>query len=560
MSEGTDLSTPEPVRRSSNPRNRLESEAWPVLDVAVVEQLRAAGTTRRVEVGDVLFDVGQDSYALAYVERGAVSIVDRANDHVVARIDAGNFLGEIGMLMGQRTFFAGVVSVAGQIIEVQAEALRELVATVPEVGDAVVGAFAARRRLLMEWGEGGLVIVGDENDTGARRLLEFVSRNQVPHRWLDRSDTRSVAALAETCDLPTAGTAVVTGRSAVLAAPSTRELARAVGLDLAADTQQVFDLLVVGAGPAGLAASVYAASEGLSVVVVEDTAIGGQAGTSSRIENYLGFPKGVSGTELAYRGQIQAVKFGARIVAPRRATRLTPRDDIFEVELDDDTILTTKTLILANGVQYRRLPLDRLAELEGRGVYYAATELEARFCRNTEVVIVGGGNSAGQAAMFLSRYATCTHIVVRGEGLAATMSQYLASRIESDRRIKLWTHTEVVRLDGGDSLEEVTLRNHHSGDQASIESKALFVMIGAAPNTDWLDEQIGLDSHGFVLTGRDAGPGLDSYATTLPGVYAVGDLRSGSVKRVASAVGEGSVVISSVHKYLESLDAKGRRP
>ncbi|MEM9293575.1 MAG: FAD-dependent oxidoreductase [Acidobacteriota bacterium] len=560
MSEGHDLSTPEPARRSSNPKTRLEAEAWPVLDEAVIEHLRAAGTTRRVSSGDVLFEIDQDSYALAFVEEGAISIVDRANNHVVATIEAGNFTGEIGMLMGQRTFFAGVVSKAGQIIEVPADRLRDLVATVPEVGDAIVGAFAARRQLLIQWGEGGLIIVGHEDDTDARRLREFVGRNQIPHRWLDRSDTAAVAELAATCDLPETGAAVVTGRSDVLTAPSTRELARAVGLDLAADTRKCFDVLVVGAGPSGLAASVYAASEGLSVVVVEDTAIGGQAGTSSRIENYLGFPRGISGTDLAYRGQIQAVKFGARIVAPRRATQLTPREGLFEVRLDDDTVLSTKTLILANGVQYRRLPLDRLAEFEGRGIYYAATELEALFCRDTEVVIIGGGNSAGQAAMFLSRYATCTHIVVRGDGLAATMSQYLSSRIESDSRIKLWTHTEVAQLDGGDSLEQITLRNNRSGEQTTIESKALFIMIGAAPNTNWLADQIGLDRHGFVLTGRDAGPDLDAYATTLPGVYAVGDLRSGSVKRVASAVGEGSVVISSVHQYLASLEDEEVQP
>ena len=428
--------------------------------------------------------------------------------------------------------------------------LSDLVATVPEVADVVVTAFAARRRLLTEWGEGGLVIVGEEGDKGALRLLEFASRSQIPYRWVDRSDTAALQAVAENCELPASGTAVITGRSQVIRDPSPRELAAALGLDLVADTEEVFDLLVIGAGPAGLAASVYGASEGLKVLAVEDTAIGGQAGTSSRIENYLGFPSGVSGSELAYRGEVQAVKFGARITAPRRATSLHKNGDLFEVGLDDERCVRGHSVILANGVQYRRLPLERLEAFEGRGVYYAATDLEARFCRDTQAVIVGGGNSAGQAAMFLSRYARCTHVVVRGDGLGATMSAYLSERLEQDPRIKLWTHAEVARLHGTERLEGVTLRNRDDGSEHDVSTKALFIMIGAAPNTDWLGDRVALDDKGFVLTGRDAGGTGDGYATSWPGVYAVGDIRSGSVKRVASAVGEGSVVVAAVHRFL----------
>ncbi len=396
-------------RRASEPTTPLEVEAWPHLDIDVVERLRSVGETRDVEVGDVLFEIGQDGYDFVYVETGAMDVVDRATEHTITTIDTGNFVGEIGMLMGQRTFLAGVVSEAGRMIVVDRNTLRELVATVPEIGDPVVSAFAARRRLLTEWGEGGLVIVGDESDAGAGRLREFATRNQIPHRWVDRADSQAIDKLEQTCELPPAGSAVVTGRSDVLVDPTPRDLAAAIGLDLVADTSDVFDTVIVGAGPAGLAAAVYAASEGLSVLVVEDTAIGGQAGTSSRIENYLGFPQGVSGMELAYRGEIQAVKFGARIVAPRRAAGLRPTENGFEIELDDGTTIEARTVVLANGVQYRRLPLDRLTEFEGNGVYYAATELEARHCKNTEVIIVGGGNSAGQAAMFLSRHADRTH-------------------------------------------------------------------------------------------------------------------------------------------------------
>lgn len=507
-------------------------------------------------VNDVLFEVGQDHYDFIYIESGAISIIDRSNDGVVTVVDAGSFVGEIGMLMGQKTFLAGVVSAAGQMIVISYDEIRNLIATVPEIGDIVVGAFAARRKLLMEWSEGGLVIVGDDDDSNAGRLREFAGRNRIPHRWVERADIRAIAELKKRCVLPETGPAVVTGQSRVLADPTPRDLAAAIGLDLMADTDDTFDVIVVGAGPAGLASAVYAASEGLSVVV-EDTAIGGQAGTSSRIENYLGFPQGVSGMELAYRGEIQAVKFGARIVAPRRAVGLTVLNEGgFDVDLVDGTCITTRAVILANGFQYRKLPLDRLGDFEGNGIYYAATELEARYCRDTQAVIGGGGNSAGQAAMFVSRYADSTHIVVRGEGLASTMSSYLSTRIDNDDAIRLWTDTEVSRLDGDSSLRAVTLRNRTTGDEETIDTQALFIMIGAAPNTEWLDDQISLDDKGFVLTGRDADDDLDGYMTTLPGVYAVGDIRSGSVKRVASAVGEGSVVVAAVHQYLESLHTK----
>ncbi len=352
-----------------------------------------------------------------------------------------------------------------------------------------------------------------------------------------------MADLSASCDLPPDGTAVVTGNSRVLVEPATRAVAAAIGMDLAVNKDEVFDLAVVGAGPA---ASVYGASEGLATLVVEDTAIGGQAGTSSRIENYLGFSTGVSGTELDFQGEIQAVKFGARLTVPRRAVGLRRADGGFELDLDDGSCARARAVVLANGVQYRKLPLERLEDFEGAGVYYAATELEARFCAGTNAVIVGGGNSAGQAAMFLSRHARRTHILVRGEGLAETMSSYLSERIHDDPRIRLWTQTEVAGLHGGEALEAVTPRNVATGEETRLPSRALFTMIGAAPNTGWLNGVVDLDDKGFVLTGH----GGDPFVTSRPGVYAVGDIRSSSVKRVASAVGEGSVVVSAVHKFL----------
>ncbi|MEM8787186.1 MAG: FAD-dependent oxidoreductase [Pseudomonadota bacterium] len=542
------------IPSSGDPRTELERAAWPVLSDAVIDALRAAGTVRDVSEGDVFFEVGQESYDLIHVETGSVRIVERETGRVVTRITSGNFVGELGLLMGQGTFLAGEADEDGRVIVVSQDRLREIVASVPEVADVVVSAFAARRRLLLEWRQGGLTVVGREGDRRTTELLEFASRNSIPHRFVDRADDVELARVAAECDLPAEGVAVVTGRSEVLTNPSKRALADALGLRFSIPEGKTFDLCVVGAGPGGLAAAVYGASEGLSTVVVEDTAIGGQAGTSSRIENYLGFSLGISGGELAYQGTIQAVKFGATLAAPRRAVALTEGrcgagDRCLDLKLDDGTRIQARSVILANGVQYRRLPLDRLEAFEGAGIYYAATELEARFCRDTDAVIVGGGNSAGQAAMFLSQHAIYTHVVVRSGGLSDTMSSYLSGRLESDPRIDIVPRSEVAALHGGERLEAVTLRDRDTGVERRIETRALFIMIGAVPYTDWLDGTLELDEKGFVKTGVAAGQ-ENLFATTLPGVFAVGDIRAGSVKRVASAVGEGSVAVSGVHAFL----------
>ena len=332
--------------------------------------------------------------------------------------------------------------------------------------------------------------------------------------------------------------------------PSNLEIARAFGAELEMGEGNRVDMAVVGAGPGGIAAAVYGASEGLDTVVIDDTAVGGQAGTSSRIENYMGFPIGISGDRLTYRGQVQAIKFGARFAVPRCAVSLAPEEGGYAIGLDDGVCLHARTVILACGVQYRKLPLKRLEDFEGAGIYYAATELEARFCDETEVYIVGGGNSAGQAAMFLSRYAKHVHVLVRSDGLAATMSEYLTKRLTTDEKITIHTQTEVDELHGDRSLSAITLRNNTTDKTEKKETEALFLMIGAAPFTNWLAETLDLDEKGFILTGSDAGAERSTFETSCPGVYAVGDVRAGSVKRVASAVGEGSVVVSDVHKFL----------
>jgi thioredoxin reductase (NADPH) len=397
------------------------------------------------------------------------------------------------------------------------------------------------------------VLVGDDDDRDLHRLQDFAERNQVPYRTVLRSDSSAWAEVAEACVLPDTGAAVVTGQRRVLAAPTTRDLATALGIDLwtVADGSRC-DLLVVGAGPAGLAAAVYGASEGLDVVVVEDVAIGGQAGSSSRIENYLGFPGGISGVELARSAMLQAVKFGTRLVTPRAVTGLAPEPGRgFRVRLDDELDVIASAVVVASGVRYRRLGLPGLAELEGRGVYYAAGQLEAPLVSGRNAVVVGGANSAGQAALFLARQAGHVHVLIRRDHLRDTMSHYLAQRLTHHERITVHPRSELSAVRGTNRLAAVTWRDQAHERDVHLDAAAVFLLIGAEPCTTALVEAgVELDDHGFVITG-------EGYSTSLPGVFAVGDVRAGSVKRVASAVGEGSVVISAVHAHLANLETPG---
>lgn len=545
--------------RTSAPRNELERAAWPELKSEVAQRLRDAGEHRSLAEGDVVFGAGQILPDFVFFDSGTIDILDPSHGRVLFSMLAPGFIGDLSWMMGQRTRLSAVVSEPSEVWIIENERLKDLVATVPEISDVIVSMFAARRRLLAEWGEGGVLIIGRESDSATMRLLEFVGRNKIPYRFVDTSDADHIREVQNEHEIdegalekgPVVFYGDRYGNSDSLVNPDPGELAASLGMDLAVETGDSFDVAVVGAGPGGLAAAVYGASEGLSTVLIEDTAIGGQAGSSSRIENYLGFETGIAGAELAYRGMIQAVKFGTQVASPRRVVSLEDRSDDsnetgFGLCLNNNSRINAKMVVIACGVQYRRLPLDRLEDFEGAGVYYAATELEARFCRNTEAVIVGGGNSAGQAAMFLSRYATRTHILVRTDGLASTMSSYLSERIKSDPSIQLHTYAEIVSLGGGDRLESVTMRNNQDESERRIPTRALFVMIGALPNTDWLNGSVEVDDKGFIITGH----GGDPFATSKPGVYAIGDVRSGSVKRVASAVGEGSVVISGVHSYL----------
>jgi thioredoxin reductase (NADPH) len=544
-------SVPAPDERTiytSHRRDGADDVAFPVLGEAALDMLRSVGELLHPEPNELLWDAG-DPYDLNLVLAGGVLLVDRRDDRVVFVIEEGDFVGELGMLMGQRAFLPGVAMEGTELLRVRVEDLRKLVEISAELSDVLLSAFDARRGLLTRLGEGGLVLAGDD-DPDLHRLQDFAERNQLPYRTVLRSDPSAWTDLAKTCALPEAGTAVVTGQRRVMNAPTTRDLATALGIDLwgISDGSRC-DLLVVGAGPAGLAAAVYGSSEGLDVVVVEDVAIGGQAGSSSRIENYLGSYRGVSGVELARAAMLQAVKFGTRLVSPRSVTGLSQVPGGFRVRLDDEHDVLASTVIIASGVRYRRLNLPGLADLEGRGVYYAASQLEAKVVSGRNAVVVGGANSAGQAALFLARHAGQVHVLIRRDDLLDTMSNYLAQRLTHHERVTVHPRSELSGVHGTSRLSALTWRDHILDRDVRLDAAALFLMIGADPCTTWLhDAGVELDAKGFVVT-------HDGFATTVPGLFAVGDVRAGSVRRVASAVGEGSVVISAVHSYLAGIQA-----
>jgi thioredoxin reductase (NADPH) len=531
------------VFSSSRPLDAADVVAWPVLSQHALDLLRSAGEVLHPAPGELLWDAG-DPYDLYLVLAGGLLLVDSRDDRVVFVIEEGDFVAELGMLMGQRAFFSGVAMEDTSVVRVRVETLRRLVEISGELSDAILSALDARRRFLTRMGVGGLVLAGDD-DRDLHRLQDFAERNQLPYRTVLRSDTSAWSELAKTCALPEAGTVVVTGERRVMSAPTTRDLATALGIDLwGLSDDSRCDLLVVGAGPAGLAAAVYGASEGLDVVVVEDVAIGGQAGSSSRIENYLGFPRGVSGSELARAAMLQAIKFGTRLVAPRSVTRLSRVPEGFRVRLDDEHDIMTQSVIIASGARYRRLDVPGLADLEGRGVYYAASELEAKVVAGRNAVVVGGANSAGQAALFLARHADQVHVLVRRDDLRDTMSSYLAQRLTHHERVTVHPRSELAAVHGSSRLSALSWRDNALDREVRLEAAGLFLMIGAEPRTTWLHEAgVELDAKGFVVT-------RDGFVTSVPGVFAVGDVRAGSVKRVASAVGEGSVAISGVHAYI----------
>ena len=522
-----------------------------------VELLRQVGRERTFDTGEIVLDAGQSHDRLWYVEEGEIEVVDPLTGarKVPSTLGPRQFTGEIGLLSGATATLPLRAAMPTRTIEVPRNALLAAMSDSPELSDHLLTIFAARRRLQFEAGASAIVLIGADRDPAIQQVELFLARNRIPFESHDLGSADADLA-ADECGVDRTKPAVMFGKGHQIDDPTPAKVARQLGLDLKLECGDAVDLLIVGGGPAGVEAAVYAGAEGIDALVIEDLSIGGQAGTSSRIENYMGFPTGISGGDLVWRGQVQAMKFGTRFAVPRRVVGVSDGPRGLCVTLDGGTEICVRAVLIAAGVQYRRLPIPGLEKFEGAGVYYAATEMEARFCRETEAVVIGGGNSAGQAAMYLSRAARHVHLLVRGPSLAESMSEYLRHRLNADPRITIHYDAQCIAVDGDDHLRAVTIQE--DGAKKRIDTNALFVMVGAAPNTGWLSGLIELDDKGFVRTGREAG-GASIFATSHPRVWAVGDVRSGSVKRVASAVGEGSVVVSAIWSSLEADREAERR-
>jgi thioredoxin reductase (NADPH) len=544
-----------PTNSSSEPITHDHPEtpdidgAYPRLTAEQIALLSRFGTRRDVPARSTLFCEGDRECDFFVVLAGKVAVVQETDEglRLIAVHGPGRFLGDLSLLTGQSMYLTAIAQDDGEVLDVPIEGLKDAVTEDADLGDLILRAFIARRTLHLGVGA-GLRIIGSRFSADTRRIREFVSRNRIPHKWIDVEEDREAEAILKRLGVTPEQTPVVIHKGAhVLHNPSNVDLAELFGLRETA-SGSAYDLVVVGAGPAGLAAAVYAASEGLAVVVLDAVATGGQAATSSRIENYLGFPAGISGGELADRAVVQGRRFGAEFTIPGEASALEPADGYHVLRLADGEELSAHAVVLATGATYRRLEAPGLEHLEAPSVYYAATETEAQLCRGDPVAVVGGGNSAGQAAVFLSRRASEVHLVIRHDDLNRDMSRYLADRILRAPQIRVWRRSEVAELRGSEALERVVLRSLASDERYEVDTTALFVLIGSSPHTDWLKGQIPLDEQGFVLTGAPTGSGM--LETGRQGIFAAGDVRSGSVKRVASAVGEGAIAVRLVHEYL----------
>jgi thioredoxin reductase (NADPH) len=541
---------------SPNDPYERAAQTFPRLSDDMANRVANYGAAEHFEAGQTLFERGQRSVDFFMVQQGRIDISEfdaHGATHVFIQYGPHQFTGELDLFNDRTILVSARAGVDSSIVRVRRSDFRRLVVSEPDIGELMMRAFILRRVGLITHQHGGVILIGAGHQADTLRLQRFLTRNSYPHRLLDTDlDPEAEGFFAcfglQNEQLP----AVLLGQDRVLNNPSTSTLADELGFTEAFDPTRIYDVAIVGAGPAGLAAAVYAASEGLDTLVIEGTAPGGQAGTSSKIENYLGFPTGISGQALAGRAQVQAQKFGARLAISRNVKGVDCDNRPFVLHLEDEQHVKACAVIIATGARYRNLNVTNHERFEGSGIHYAATAMEGQLCQGEEVIVVGGGNSAGQAAVFLSRMCAHVHILVRGQGLAETMSDYLIQRISYSPKITLHVATEITAFDGDERLRQVTWTNCKTGESQCHDIGNVFLMIGAAPNTEWLASCLELDEDGFIRTGKSAsGESFGStYATSRLGIFAVGDVRSGSVKRVASGVGEGSVVIHSVHQFL----------
>jgi thioredoxin reductase (NADPH) len=540
-----------------------QARLFPRLSAPQIGRIDRLGHRRTVERGEIVVEQGARTPDFFVVLSGALAIVQPSEreELPIAVLSQGQFTGEVGSVSGRTNLMRVRVATAGELLAITPQALHKILETDAELSELLMRAFILRRVGLIASGQGDTVLIGSTFSAATLRLREFLSRNGHPHAYVDIDKDPGVQALLDRFDLRTGAIPVLILRDQrVLRNPTNTEVADILGFNRALDPSVVRDVVIVGAGPAGLAAAVYGASEGLDALVLEANAPGGQAGSSSRIENYLGFPTGISGQELAGRAHTQAQKFGAEIAIARSAATLHCERRPYVVELADGALVKSRTLVIASGVQYRKPESTGLQRFEGVGVYYAATRMEAQLCQDEDVIVIGGGNSAGQAAVFLAPRVRRVHIMVRGAGLADTMSRYLIARIEESPNVTVYAHHHVLSVEGQDHLQRVQVRDARAEETRTMAIRHAFVMTGADPNTAWLQGCVALDEKGFVRTGTDlrdadlAGWPLGRrphvLETSVPGVFAVGDVRAGSMKRVASAVGEGSACIQLVHRVL----------
>jgi thioredoxin reductase (NADPH) len=545
----------------------IRGDAFPILNEHQIDRIRPLSKLRKVKAGEILFEPGDSDVPFFVLLSGSMEIVqpDRQGERPIVTHEPGSFTGEITMISGRLCLVRGRVTSDGEFLEMSNHDLRTLVARDAELSEIFMRAFILRRLELIHRGAGNVILLGSRHSAQTLRLREFLTRNGHPHTYVDLDTDSTYQDLLDHFHVTMAEIPVVVcNNRTVLRSPSIQELARCLGLNAHITASEVRDLVIVGAGPSGLAAAVYGASEGLDVLVIEAESPGGQAGSSSKIENYLGFPMGISGQELAGRAATQAQKFGAKVLIANNVTKLNCERRPYELSVDCGQTIRARSVIIASGAQYNKPKIENLKKFEGQGIYYGATYIEAQLCGKDDVIVVGGGNSAGQAAVYLSQNAGKVHMLVRSNQLSDTMSRYLIQRIEENPGIEMHYCTEIVGLEGDEQLENVIWQDQNTGKLSTHDIRHVFIMAGGSPRTEWLKDCVAMDNKGFILTGRDLDPVIQKYhwplervplmlETSLPGVFAVGDVRAGNVKRVAAAVGEGSISIYLVHRVLAEL-------